>query len=72
MYMNQTPDIRKSSLYTKLAQATGHAPSWNFWKYLIDQDGAVIGAYAHSTPPNEMVNDITKLIRQNRRPSNEL
>ena len=37
-----------------LAQMTGYSPQWNFWKYLIDQNGQVIDVWSHETPASEL------------------
>ncbi|CAI9392240.1 glutathione peroxidase [Niallia sp. Sow4_A1] len=38
------------------------AIKWNFTKFLIDQDGKVIGRYAPNTKPSELKEDIEKLL----------
>ena len=38
--------------YKTLAKATGQTPQWNFYKYLIDRDGKVLGAYPSSVSPD--------------------
>jgi glutathione peroxidase len=38
-------------LYKQLAQATGHAPGWNFNKYLIDRTGKPVGAFGSGVQP---------------------
>ena len=38
-------------LFTWLEAKTGHAPSWNFCKYLIDRNGTVIGFYPSKVKP---------------------
>lgn len=45
------------ALYSWLSEETGNAPSWNFCKYLIDEEGKVIGFYPSSVNP--MDNEIT-------------
>jgi len=37
-----------------LTRATGYAPQWNFWKYLVDHNGHVIDVWAHETPASEL------------------
>jgi glutathione peroxidase len=39
--------------YQGLAKATGSAPAWNFHKYLIGADGAILKAYPSSVKPND-------------------
>jgi glutathione peroxidase len=38
-------------LYKWLAAKSGHRPSWNFCKYVIDKKGNVIGFYGPKTKP---------------------
>ena len=49
-------------LYRQLAEKTGRQPSWNFHKYLIGRDGAVVASYTSGTDPGDqaLVRDIEK------------
>jgi glutathione peroxidase len=38
-------------LYTKLGEAAGEYPRWNFHKYLIDRDGNLAASYSSLTKP---------------------
>ena len=40
-----------SPLYRQLAQQTGKAPQWNFYKYLVGRDGRVLQSYSSMTGP---------------------
>lgn len=40
-------------LHAALAKASGTTPKWNFYKYLIDRRGAVIGSYSSLTSPDD-------------------
>lgn len=52
----------KHPLYRWLEAKSGHAPSWNFCKYLIDKNGAVAGFYASKVSPldSEIINKIAQ------------
>ena len=47
-------------LYRQLAQATGRQPLWNFHKYLIARNGAVVTSYTSLTTPDSatLIKDI--------------
>jgi glutathione peroxidase len=40
----------------------GSSIKWNFTKFLIDQEGNVVKRYAPTTQPEEMIEDIEKLL----------
>lgn len=40
-------------LYRALAAQTGHAPTWNFHKYLVGRDGRVVAHYTSLTTPQD-------------------
>ncbi|AMM24867.1 glutathione peroxidase [Variovorax sp. PAMC 28711] len=40
-------------LFKQLAQISGTAPKWNFYKYLIGRDGKVVEAYSSMTAPDD-------------------
>ncbi|NYH97502.1 glutathione peroxidase [Cupriavidus plantarum] len=40
-------------MYALLAKETGTAPKWNFYKYLIDRNGQVVGSYDSRTKPDD-------------------
>jgi len=50
--------------YKKLAKQSGISPKWNFNKYLISRDGAVVSTYGSSVKPDsvELTSDIEKLL----------
>ena len=41
----------KTPLYVTLEKATGKSPRWNFHKYLINRDGAVVDSFSSNTEP---------------------
>jgi len=43
-------------------EQTGHAPDWNFWKYLIDHRGNVIGPWGPQTSVNELSPVVRKAV----------
>ena len=49
-------------LFRLLADKSGRQPSWNFHKYLIGRDGAVVANYPSGTDPGDpaLVRDIEK------------
>jgi len=51
-------------LYRMLANKSGQAPKWNFFKYLIDINGNVINSYASGVKPLDeaLVLDIEKAL----------
>ena len=40
-------------LFASLAQATGQAPTWNFYKYLVDRQGKPVAAYGSRVTPGD-------------------
>ena len=51
-------------LFHALAEKAGAYPSWNFYKYLLDRDGNVVGYYSSVTSPQstKVVSAIEKLL----------
>ena len=43
----------QSPVYQLLEAATGALPKWNFAKYLVGRDGAVLGHYASDVAPED-------------------
>lgn len=52
-------------LYQMLANKSGQAPKWNFFKYLIDKNGEVINTYASAVKPLDkgLLADIEKALQ---------
>lgn len=51
-------------LHAQLAKITGTAPKWNFYKYLINRDGKVVGTYPSQVEPTDkrFVADVEKAL----------
>jgi len=49
-------------LFKQLAAQSGTTPKWNFYKYLIARNGAVVGSWASTTRPDDkaLVQEIEK------------
>jgi len=54
----------RNPLFAELAQATGTAPKWNFYKYLIDRNGKVVDSYSSITGPTSrgLIADIERAL----------
>ncbi|WP_293747283.1 glutathione peroxidase [uncultured Paraglaciecola sp.] len=52
-------------LYRMLANKSGQAPKWNFFKYLMDKNGNIVNAYASAVKPTDeaLMNDIEKALQ---------
>jgi glutathione peroxidase len=59
-------ELKKNSLYTDLAKATGKAPRWNFHKYLIGRDGKDAVSFSTQVEPDDakLVRTIERLLRE--------
>ncbi len=56
--------VSENPLFATLAAATGVAPQWNFYKYLVDRNGQPVKGYASRTTPDdrEFVQAIERLL----------
>jgi len=43
-------------------EVTHQTPTWNFWKFLIDHDGNVMGAWGPQTSVGNLIPTITKAV----------
>tara|TARA_R110002167_G_scaffold304906_2_gene509114 strand:- start:1233 stop:1436 length:204 start_codon:yes stop_codon:yes gene_type:complete len=52
-------------LYRMLANKSGLAPKWNFFKYLMDKNGNIVNAYASAVKLTDkaLVDDIEKALQ---------
>lgn len=50
--------------YVELARATGQAPKWNFYKYVVDRDGKAVASFKSDVTPDsrELVALIERLL----------
>src|SRR5258706_1399684 len=46
-------DLKKNPLYNDLTKATGHAPEWNFHKYLVDRRGKRVQSFGSGVTPED-------------------
>ena len=44
---------KANPLFRQLAQSTGSAPKWNFYKYIIARNGSPVSAYSSMTDPDD-------------------
>jgi glutathione peroxidase len=51
-----------NAFFQKLIKATGQAPEWNFYKYLIGRDGSTIEAFASNVTPEQLDSKISSLL----------
>lgn len=47
-------------LFKQLAAATGTAPKWNFYKYIVGRNGQVAGSWASTATPQSLEKEIEK------------
>jgi len=53
------------------SEQTGHAPDWNFWKYLVDHRGNVIGPWGPQTVVGELAPVVRKAVSAARSPTDD-
>jgi glutathione peroxidase len=41
-------------LFTALKKTSGKEPGWNFYKYLVSQDGKTVSVYPSETTPEQL------------------
>lgn len=45
-----------------IAATFGKAPDWNFWKYLVDENGEVVNAWGPRTPVEDIFHEVKESI----------
>ena len=45
-------------------EQTEEEPTWNFWKYLIDDNGKVINSWPHDTAVEDVLADVSAAINK--------
>ncbi|XP_066528939.1 glutathione peroxidase 7 [Hoplias malabaricus] len=53
-----------NNAFKYLAEVTGKEPDWNFWKYLIDADGKVVGSWGPKVSVKEIRPLISDMVRK--------
>ncbi|XP_062871664.1 glutathione peroxidase 7 [Trichomycterus rosablanca] len=53
-----------NNAFKYLTESTGKEPDWNFWKYLVDVEGKVVGAWGPKVSVKEIRPKITEMVRQ--------
>ncbi|KAL7859031.1 hypothetical protein SRHO_G00141780 [Serrasalmus rhombeus] len=53
-----------NNAFKYLAEASGKEPDWNFWKYLIDVDGKVVGSWGPRVSVKEIRPQIADMVRK--------
>jgi glutathione peroxidase len=58
--------LKGNALFTDLARLSGHAPKWNFHKYLVDRSGRRVQSFASAVAPEDpgIVSAIEKLLEE--------
>ena len=58
--------VSANPLFANLRAATGVAPQWNFYKYVVDRNGQPIAGYGSRTTPDdrELVQVIERLLAE--------
>ncbi|CAJ1969939.1 unnamed protein product [Cylindrotheca closterium] len=54
--------LAENPVYDKLQKTSGHKVQWNFYKFLLDRNGKVVGTYNHQENPLSLTGDIEKLL----------
>jgi len=56
---------KQSPAYQFLINQSQQEPTWNFWKYLVDGEGKVVGAWGPKTSVDAIYADVQKLVEKN-------
>ena len=55
-------ELARNPLYRELSRVTGHAPKWNFHKYVVDRDGNAVASFVSDVAPQSR--ELTALIER--------
>ena len=58
-------ELKRNPLYADLVKASGHAPHWNFHKYLVDRGGVEVQSFDTRVAPDDpkLVGAIERLLQ---------
>jgi len=62
----------KHIVYRFLMSGTGQEPTWNFWKYLVDDEGRVVDAWGPRVTPFQIKDNILQAIANAKNKHQEL
>lgn len=54
MATSSVKGTQANTLFKRLIAASGKEPQWNFYKYLVSQDGNTVAAYESSVTPEQL------------------
>ncbi|KAL4236610.1 Glutathione peroxidase 7 [Mactra antiquata] len=57
VYGNNAPEA-----WRYLTSTYGKVPDWNFWKYLVDEDGIVVNAWGPRTPVEDIFHEVKESV----------
>uniref|UniRef100_A0A8C6TYZ9 Glutathione peroxidase n=1 Tax=Neogobius melanostomus TaxID=47308 RepID=A0A8C6TYZ9_9GOBI len=52
-----------NNIYRYLTESSGKEPDWNFWKFLVDPQGAVVDAWGPQVPVEQLREQIQDMVR---------
>lgn len=57
--------LKSNVVFQLCERQTGESPQWNFHKYLVNSEGKAVKSFGHRVSPEEMEEDIVKLLDAN-------